>query len=410
MLTSTPTTASSATTSTTDTHLDSDCSSSRSSSISPLPVLSERRATAVSSNASQQQQEADKSLIVDPQSRLRPDPLHRQSYQRPTDCMRISEDAAASAAVCSADNLTIRSNGGNNVITSSNSMNMTSSRSDQQVSLLSSSSSASGEKKQQEHESDEDADGESQGVVVHLQSEDPLTHQLVMRTDVSHKSHHQQPAHHPALQLQPRSSTPERLQSSFAHVDDGLRDGAEDGSVTGGSVGDQDSCLSIQSYCPSSLLSHESIASSSSSSSSTGNTSDSGSSSLLTMAPESLTGCKPFRSFRSSEDYLIAMKEDLADWLNQLYDLDMRVENFISTLETGVILCRSVIHGPRIFFFFFIMLLVSHPSIGACMKGSHCFLVWHIIDSPLIVRRLFLLLETLVSLSSESSPFESPVA
>lgn len=53
------------------------------------------------------------------------------------------------------------------------------------------------------------------------------------------------------------------------------------------------------------------------------------------------TGCKPFRSFKSSDEYLIAMKEDLAEWLNQLYDLDISVENFISSLETGVILCRS---------------------------------------------------------------------
>ena len=52
-------------------------------------------------------------------------------------------------------------------------------------------------------------------------------------------------------------------------------------------------------------------------------------------------GCtKPFRSFKSSDEYLIAMKEDLAEWLNQLYDLDISVEKFIPSLENGVILCR----------------------------------------------------------------------
>ena len=99
--------------------------------------------------------------------------------------------------------------------------------------------------------------------------------------------------------------------------------------------------LTSQDYC-SSLQSHESIASSTGSSSAA--TTDSGSSSLLTIGPESLvSGGKPFRSFRSSEEYLIAMKEDLADWLNQLYDLDMTVDNFMSTLETGVVLCGSVV-------------------------------------------------------------------
>ncbi|UXI14243.1 hypothetical protein NH340_JMT00186 [Sarcoptes scabiei] len=49
---------------------------------------------------------------------------------------------------------------------------------------------------------------------------------------------------------------------------------------------------------------------------------------------------KSYRPFRSNEEYLIAMKEDLAEWLNTLYDLDLNSENFLSRLENGVILCQ----------------------------------------------------------------------
>jgi hypothetical protein len=34
------------------------------------------------------------------------------------------------------------------------------------------------------------------------------------------------------------------------------------------------------------------------------------------------------------------MKEDLAEWFNSMYSLDMNVDNFMTSLETGVLLCR----------------------------------------------------------------------
>lgn len=49
---------------------------------------------------------------------------------------------------------------------------------------------------------------------------------------------------------------------------------------------------------------------------------------------------RPFRAFKSSDEYLIAMKEDLAEWFNSMYSLDMNVDNFMTSLETGVLLCR----------------------------------------------------------------------
>ncbi|KAG8455659.1 hypothetical protein GDO86_001737 [Hymenochirus boettgeri] len=49
---------------------------------------------------------------------------------------------------------------------------------------------------------------------------------------------------------------------------------------------------------------------------------------------------KSIRPYRSSEEYLEAMKEDLTDWLNMLYDLDMEAGSFLEALETGFILCQ----------------------------------------------------------------------
>ncbi|XP_060699567.1 GAS2-like protein 2A [Hemiscyllium ocellatum] len=49
---------------------------------------------------------------------------------------------------------------------------------------------------------------------------------------------------------------------------------------------------------------------------------------------------KSIRPFRSSEEYLYAMKEDLAEWLNALYGLDIHVDMFMEALETGCVLCQ----------------------------------------------------------------------
>uniref|UniRef100_A0A452QFT2 Calponin-homology (CH) domain-containing protein n=1 Tax=Ursus americanus TaxID=9643 RepID=A0A452QFT2_URSAM len=46
------------------------------------------------------------------------------------------------------------------------------------------------------------------------------------------------------------------------------------------------------------------------------------------------------RPFKSSEQYLEAMTEDLAEWLRDLYGLDINVANFLQVLETGLVLCR----------------------------------------------------------------------
>ncbi|XP_059054765.1 GAS2-like protein pickled eggs [Achroia grisella] len=54
-----------------------------------------------------------------------------------------------------------------------------------------------------------------------------------------------------------------------------------------------------------------------------------------------LLEARSFRPFRSSEEYLYAMKEDLAEWMTVLYpELRINADNFLDRLDTGVALCR----------------------------------------------------------------------
>ncbi|XP_062874003.1 GAS2-like protein 2B [Trichomycterus rosablanca] len=67
---------------------------------------------------------------------------------------------------------------------------------------------------------------------------------------------------------------------------------------------------------------------------------------------------KSIRPFKSSEEYLYAMKEDLAEWLNTLYDLDITVDSFMEGLETGCSLCRHANNVNRAALDF----LAQHPN------------------------------------------------
>lgn len=51
------------------------------------------------------------------------------------------------------------------------------------------------------------------------------------------------------------------------------------------------------------------------------------------------TVVRSIRPYQSSEQYLYAMKEDLAEWLKELYDMDIEVGTFVEVLETGAVLC-----------------------------------------------------------------------
>ncbi|XP_065594845.1 GAS2-like protein 1 [Cyrtonyx montezumae] len=71
----------------------------------------------------------------------------------------------------------------------------------------------------------------------------------------------------------------------------------------------------------------------------------------LTMAEQSniqSAASKSIRPFRSSEEYLEAMKEDLAEWFNALYDLDMAADTFLEALATGCHLCQHANNVNRV--------------------------------------------------------------
>uniref|UniRef100_A0A669PIW1 Growth arrest specific 2 like 1 n=1 Tax=Phasianus colchicus TaxID=9054 RepID=A0A669PIW1_PHACC len=71
----------------------------------------------------------------------------------------------------------------------------------------------------------------------------------------------------------------------------------------------------------------------------------------LTMADQSniqSAASKSIRPFRSSEEYLEAMKEDLAEWFNALYDLDMAADTFLEALATGCDLCQHANNVNRV--------------------------------------------------------------
>lgn len=71
------------------------------------------------------------------------------------------------------------------------------------------------------------------------------------------------------------------------------------------------------------------------------------------MAGTVLLEARPYRPFKSSEEYLYAMREDLAEWLNTLYpELMINVDNFMDRLDTGVSLCKvSEVSCLLIFFY-----------------------------------------------------------
>ena len=56
-----------------------------------------------------------------------------------------------------------------------------------------------------------------------------------------------------------------------------------------------------------------------------------------TVPPVSLRSVQPYRS---QDEYVVVMKEDLADWFNELYDTSMTADDLFDRLETGILLCR----------------------------------------------------------------------
>lgn len=93
-----------------------------------------------------------------------------------------------------------------------------------------------------------------------------------------------------------------------------------------------------------------------------------------------LLEARSYRPFRSSDEYLLAMKEDLAEWLNALYpELRINVDNFMDRLDTGVALCKvSADRGhvslrlstSVLFFFLFFFGATARRDISRAIKPS----------------------------------------
>ncbi|XP_056313053.1 GAS2-like protein 2A [Danio aesculapii] len=54
------------------------------------------------------------------------------------------------------------------------------------------------------------------------------------------------------------------------------------------------------------------------------------------------------KPFKSSEEYLYAMKEDLAEWLGDLYNINIDVNTILEMLETGALLCAHANNVTRV--------------------------------------------------------------
>ncbi|KFP58908.1 GAS2-like 2, partial [Cathartes aura] len=99
------------------------------------------------------------------------------------------------------------------------------------------------------------------------------------------------------------------------------------------------------------------------------------------------TAVRSIRPYQSSEQYLYAMKEDLAEWLKELYDLDIEVGTFVEVLETGAVLCshaNNVTHVAEEFAFFYLRLptagvacnLAAQPGTFQARDNVSNFIQW----------------------------------
>ncbi|TRY56296.1 hypothetical protein DNTS_002310 [Danionella cerebrum] len=66
---------------------------------------------------------------------------------------------------------------------------------------------------------------------------------------------------------------------------------------------------------------------------------------MLGIAHASNQSIKPFKS---SDEYLYAMKEDLAEWLGELYQIKIDVNNILEILKTGALLCAHANKVTRV--------------------------------------------------------------
>ena len=49
---------------------------------------------------------------------------------------------------------------------------------------------------------------------------------------------------------------------------------------------------------------------------------------------------KSIQPYSTKNEYIYAMKEDLSDWFNSMYDTSLNANNFIDQLKNGVLICE----------------------------------------------------------------------
>lgn len=59
-----------------------------------------------------------------------------------------------------------------------------------------------------------------------------------------------------------------------------------------------------------------------------------------TGVPLGMLELRSVKPYKTQDEYLYAMREDLAEWFNGLYDLHMTCDNFFDMLDTGLVLCQ----------------------------------------------------------------------
>lgn len=92
------------------------------------------------------------------------------------------------------------------------------------------------------------------------------------------------------------------------------------------------------------------------------------------MANAVLLEARSYRPFKSSEEYLYAMREDLAEWLNVLYpELQINTDNFMDRLDTGVALCKV---SPRVVVIFIWMFVCSFDEGFRVTAAVHSSFGW----------------------------------
>jgi growth arrest-specific protein 2 len=64
------------------------------------------------------------------------------------------------------------------------------------------------------------------------------------------------------------------------------------------------------------------------------------SSSSTSIIDQKFMDMESIKSYSNTDEYLFAMREDLAERFNSMYSIDLNAETFIESMENGVLICK----------------------------------------------------------------------